>query len=158
MVGSVPYYRCEIACLTPNVTPQGVTKAPAPAPAAVATSGSNPGTSVLNTKGVNASILYTDSYLFSAYLFPVNKSEALAYLDQNGPIPGRYARVVVVRGAQAVPDVMEYKVNAHASPGTTLAQAAASSIDFEPDYLQIQSRGTFLLMLPFISTCPDEAI
>ena len=42
------------------------------------------------------------------YLNPVNKREALAYLDSGGPFPGRYARVHVIRGVEE--DVMEYKV------------------------------------------------
>lgn len=54
--------------------------------------------------------LLTEDYLYNVFLFPVNKAEALAYLDEGGPLPGRYAKVIAIRGAHAPPDVMEYKV------------------------------------------------
>ena len=57
---------------------------------------------------LNQNITVYDDYLYNAYLYPTDKKEALAYLDSSGPLPNRYARVVVVRGS--VPDVMEYKV------------------------------------------------
>ena len=44
------------------------------------------------------------------YLFPVEKSLALEYLDNNGPYPKRFAKVHVMRGAVIPPDVMIYKV------------------------------------------------
>ena len=52
----------------------------------------------------------TDSYIVNIFLAPPNKTEALAYLDGSAPKPGRYANVVVIRGTEDVPDVMEYKV------------------------------------------------
>ena len=54
--------------------------------------------------------LLTENYLYNVFLFPVNKAEALAYLDAGGPLPARYAKVIAVRGANSPPDVMEYKV------------------------------------------------
>ena len=54
--------------------------------------------------------LLTEDYLYNVFLFPVNKAEALAYLDEGGPLPARYAKVIAVRGAHSPPDVMEYKV------------------------------------------------
>lgn len=45
--------------------------------------------------------------------FAPKKAEALAYLDDTtgtAPLPGRYARVLVHRGADAVPVAVEYKV------------------------------------------------
>lgn len=57
--------------------------------------------------------LLTEDYLYNVFLFPVNKAEALAYLDQGGPLPDRYAKVIAIRGAHVPPDVMEYKVRVH---------------------------------------------
>ena len=50
------------------------------------------------------------NYISHIYLFPVEKSLSLEYLDNNGPFPKRYARVHVIRGAVKPPDVMIYKV------------------------------------------------
>ena len=55
-------------------------------------------------------VSYYDNTIYNIFLFPPNKREALGYLDYNGPVPGRYARAIVIRGAQLIPDVMEYKV------------------------------------------------
>nr|QOL01225.1 putative extracellular protein TR9_033 [Trebouxia lynnae] len=52
----------------------------------------------------------TENYLYNVFLWPVDKAEALAYLDSGGPVPARYAKVIAVRGANSPPDVMEYKV------------------------------------------------
>lgn len=54
--------------------------------------------------------LLTENYLYNVFLWPVDKAEALAYLDSGGPLPARYAKVIAVRGANSPPDVMEYKV------------------------------------------------
>ena len=51
--------------------------------------------------------LLTENYLYNVFLFPVNKAEALAYLDAGGPLPARYAKVIAVRGANSPPDVMD---------------------------------------------------
>lgn len=53
-----------------------------------------------------------ENYIYNAFLFPVNKAEALSYLDDGGSLPQRFAKVIAVRGANDPPDVMEYKVNA----------------------------------------------
>ena len=58
---------------------------------------------------LNENITATQDYIFNVWLYPVNKQQALDYLDNGGPIPPRYAKAIVVRGS--VPDVMEYKVN-----------------------------------------------
>ena len=53
---------------------------------------------------------YYTNTIYNIFLLPPNKAAALAHLDLGGPPPGRFARVIVIRGAQIVPDVMEYKV------------------------------------------------
>lgn len=58
---------------------------------------------------LNQNITQFDDYIYNSFLYPANKKEALAYLDEGGPLPNRYAKVIVVRGS--VPDVMEYKVS-----------------------------------------------
>ncbi len=40
------------------------------------------------------------------------KKEALAWLDGTGPMPARFAKVIVIRGASQPRDVMEYQVGA----------------------------------------------
>lgn len=60
---------------------------------------------------VNTSIALNDSYIYHASLYPVDKAAALAYLDEGGPAPERFARVIAVRGASTPPDVMEYKAS-----------------------------------------------
>ncbi|XP_052790634.1 membrane primary amine oxidase-like [Mya arenaria] len=44
----------------------------------------------------------------SVEMFPVDKTLVLDYLDNNGAFPGRFAKVMVVRGSLG--DIMEYKV------------------------------------------------
>ena len=39
-----------------------------------------------------------------------NKAEVLVYLDAEGPVPERFAKVTVVRSESRPKDVMEYKV------------------------------------------------
>ena len=63
--------------------------------------------------------LLTEDYLYTVFLFPVNKAEALAYYDHGGPLPTRYAKVIAVRGAHSPPDVMEYKVKIVQKKNTT---------------------------------------
>lgn len=52
-----------------------------------------------------------DNAIYNIFRAPPNKTEALAYLDNAGPKPDRYANVIVIRGAETVPDVMEYKAS-----------------------------------------------
>lgn len=52
-----------------------------------------------------------ENYIYNAFLFPVNKADALSYLDNGGAPPQRFAKVIAVRGGNIPPDVMEYKVN-----------------------------------------------
>ena len=54
---------------------------------------------------------YRGNTIYNIYLLPPDKEEALAYLDDGGSPPGRFAQAVVIRGALAVPDVMTYKVS-----------------------------------------------
>ncbi len=56
-----------------------------------------------------------DNYIYNIFLSPPNKTEALAFLDNGAPEPKRFANVVVIRGAESVPDVMEYKVHSSSS-------------------------------------------
>lgn len=60
---------------------------------------------------LNVNITAFENYIYNAFLFPVDKGEALRYLDLGGPIPTRYAKVIAVRGGYDPPDVMEYKVS-----------------------------------------------
>ncbi|XP_056016591.1 amiloride-sensitive amine oxidase [copper-containing]-like isoform X1 [Ostrea edulis] len=55
-------------------------------------------------------LAFNESYVQSMYLFPPNKTEALAYLDADGAFPGRYVTVMVVEGASEEPQLMKYKV------------------------------------------------
>ena len=59
---------------------------------------------------INYNISAYEDYIYNAFLFPVNKGEALNYLDLGGPLPKRFAKVIGVRGAREPPDVMEYRV------------------------------------------------
>lgn len=51
-----------------------------------------------------------ESYVQSMYLFPPEKVKALAYLDHDGPFPGRYVTAMVVEGAKKEPQLMKYKI------------------------------------------------
>ena len=50
------------------------------------------------------------NYIDYIYLFPVEKSKALKYLDNGDPFPPRYAKVHITRGSAIPPDVMIYKI------------------------------------------------
>ena len=63
-----------------------------------------------NNQVYDLSLSTYSSYTYSAFLTPVNKEEALKYLDEGGPMPERCATVIAVQGANVLPDVMEYKV------------------------------------------------
>ena len=66
--------------------------------------------------GLDTNITQYDSYIYNVWLFPVNKGEALRYLDEGGALPERFAKVIAVRGSYDPPDVMEYKVCASCDP------------------------------------------
>lgn len=66
--------------------------------------------SLLDNQVYDLSLSTYSSYVYSAFLSPINKAAALRYLDDGGPPPERYATVIAVRGANVPPDVMEYKV------------------------------------------------
>lgn len=65
---------------------------------------------VPNEPEIDYNVTAYENYIYNAFLFPVNKAEALAYLDKGGPLPQRYAKVIAVRGGNDPPDVMEYRV------------------------------------------------
>lgn len=50
------------------------------------------------------------NYIFRVELLEPNKEEVLNYLDQNGPKPDRFAKVIVIRASEHPKDIMEYKV------------------------------------------------
>ena len=52
---------------------------------------------------------YYKNTIYNIFLMPPVKTEALTYLDNGGPLPGRFARAIVIRGAQPMPDTMEYQ-------------------------------------------------
>ncbi|KAF2020584.1 copper amine oxidase [Aaosphaeria arxii CBS 175.79] len=52
----------------------------------------------------------TDNYIWIIESLYPNKTDVLSYLDGNGPLPPRYARVVINEGGKADPDVSEYYV------------------------------------------------
>lgn len=51
-----------------------------------------------------------DNFIGVTELIPPNKTDALTYLEGNGPIPTRYARVVLFQGACEDPYTYEIKV------------------------------------------------
>lgn len=64
---------------------------------------------IVNLDMNSTSILQSD-FIHSMHLTPPNKGMALAYLDFNGPFPGRYGTVSVNKGAADPPYYMEYNV------------------------------------------------
>ena len=95
--------------VTTNLTAAGQSGAPASAPDL--NTDTSPGYFDPTNPVLNQNISQTDDYVYSAFLFPVNKTQALAYIDNSGPKPERFAKVIAIRGS--VPDVMEYKVQCH---------------------------------------------
>ena len=74
-----------------------------------------------------------NDYINFLYLFPVDKSSALNYLDNDGPFPKRYAKVHITRGSITPPDVMIYKVgpvNESVSNMVVENQTRAGEINF----------------------------
>ena len=53
---------------------------------------------------------FNESRISHLYLFPPEKEAVLQYLDNDGPLPKRYAKVHVLRTDADPPDVMFYKV------------------------------------------------
>ena len=51
-----------------------------------------------------------DNYVYFIDTVPVNKSDALAYIDGSAAKPHRYARVIVVEGSKKIPVAQEYMV------------------------------------------------
>ena len=60
-------------------------------------------TAISDTTPLNANYIY-----FIEWAYPP-KQQVLNYLDENGPIPERWARAEIYRGT--VPDVVEYLVS-----------------------------------------------
>ena len=52
----------------------------------------------------------TDNYVYSVDTVPVNKSDALLYLDGESSVPAKYARVVIFEGGREEPRSQEYMV------------------------------------------------
>ena len=75
---------------------------------------------LLNDQVYDLSLSTYSSYIYSTFLTPVVKADALKYLDEGGPMPERYATVIAVRGANVPPDVMEYKVRGTLTSGLGL--------------------------------------
>ncbi|KAK3581494.1 hypothetical protein CHS0354_031829 [Potamilus streckersoni] len=68
-----------------------------------------------------------ENFILYMYLHPPKKEDAIKYLYNNGTKPGRYARVHIQRGAEQVPDIMEYKVGPLESiSGVTVAPLTSS--------------------------------
>ncbi|KAL3842683.1 hypothetical protein ACJMK2_020671 [Sinanodonta woodiana] len=63
-----------------------------------------------------------ENFILYMYLFPPRKEDAIKYLYNNGSKPGRYAKVHIQRGAEHVPDIMEYKVGPLGHPEATVTQ------------------------------------
>ena len=64
----------------------------------------------INSEGLTGRSTLGGNYIDFVYLFPVDKSSALKYLDSGGPFPYRYAKVHITRGSATPPDVMIYKI------------------------------------------------
>lgn len=64
----------------------------------------------INRRDPDEQVSLKSNYVPYMYLFLPDKQEVLLYKTGQGPFPGRYARVHVVRGNQTIPDYMEYKV------------------------------------------------
>lgn len=67
-----------------------------------------------------------ENYVLSMHLLQPIKLNALAYLDNSGSRPARYAKVVVHRGAIEQPDVMEYQVGPLGKNAITAAKELLS--------------------------------
>lgn len=81
-----------------------------------------------NTADLNYNLTVFDSYLYNVFLYPVNKADALSFLDHGGLPPKRFATAIAVRGGYDPPDVMEYKVRftqlwIHLVPATAAKKA-----------------------------------
>lgn len=53
---------------------------------------------------------FHENRISHVYLYRASKAAILDYLDNNGSLPSRYARVQIIRPTASPPDVMEYKV------------------------------------------------
>ena len=56
----------------------------------------------------NASV--SDNYVFWIDTLHTNKTDTLAYLDGNGPLPPKYARAIIFEGGKEVPGSQEYMI------------------------------------------------
>ncbi|KAL1954010.1 hypothetical protein VTO42DRAFT_1831 [Malbranchea cinnamomea] len=52
----------------------------------------------------------SDNYVYLIDTLPTNKSDALSYIDGDGPVPAKYARVVIFEGGRDEPRSQEYMV------------------------------------------------
>jgi len=63
------------------------------------------------TSSSSPTLTQTDNYIWIIEALYPNKTGILNYLDNNGELPARYARVVIQEGGKLVPDVSEYYVS-----------------------------------------------
>lgn len=63
------------------------------------------------TNSSDPTLAQSDNYIWLVEALLPNKTDVLAYLDQDAPAPDRYARVVINEGGKAEPDVTEYYVS-----------------------------------------------
>jgi len=63
------------------------------------------------TSSSSPTLTQSDNYIWIIEALHPNKTGILNYLDNNGPMPAKYARVVIQAGGKLVPDVSEYYVS-----------------------------------------------
>jgi hypothetical protein len=63
------------------------------------------------SSSASATLNQTDNYIWIIEALYPNKTGILNYLDNNGPLPAKHARVVINEGGKLVPDVLEYYVS-----------------------------------------------
>lgn len=71
------------------------------------------------TNASSPDLTLSDNYLYHIEPLLPNKTDILSYLDEGGPVPPTYARVVINEGGKAEPDATEYYVS---DQKTTLPQ------------------------------------
>lgn len=62
----------------------------------------------------------TDNYVYFIDTLPVNKTAAIPYIDGDGPLPAKYARIVIFEGGRAEPVSQEYMVKLPVGPDSQL--------------------------------------
>ncbi|KAK5080925.1 hypothetical protein LTR05_008241 [Lithohypha guttulata] len=80
----------------------------------------NPATGLNLTLPDDATV--TDNYIFWIDTIHANKTGVLPYLDGDGPLPPKYARVVIFEGSRSDPGSQEYMVGPLPVGNTTIIQ------------------------------------